>query len=374
MKRICIVCDGYWDQLQGGAEYQLWLMAGALAERGYEVSYIYVDRGVAVSDTPVKLVPLRIARAFKWLFYPYHFLLYFRLQQVLGDLEPDLVLNRVGNGLTGICALFCKRAGIPMAWHVANETDLLPLQIRFSRTMLCAYVDKALLEYGVRNSAHIIAQARYQGDLLSRGYDRTPDLILPNFHPAAEEVPEKPLPVTIIWIANVKPKKGPERFIELARVFAACDDVRFVMVGRAESERYQKTIDAQVDGLDNLEYLGELPIIQVNALLAEADVFVNTSQYEGFPNTFIQAWMREVPVVSLHIDPDDTLKRNKVGFHSVSMEQMVEDVRTLISDKARRREIGVRARRFALDEHGLDANMERLDDFLQAATNAGGAR
>ena len=46
---------------------------------------------------------------------------------------------------------------------------------------------------------------------------------------------------------------------------------------------------------------------EVNALLEHTDLLVNTSDYEGFSNTFIQAWMRRVPVVSLRVDPDRLL-------------------------------------------------------------------
>ncbi len=51
-------------------------------------------------------------------------------------------------------------------------------------------------------------------------------------------------------------------------------------------------------------FCGAISQQEVNAELANAHVLVNTSLYEGFPNTFIQAWMRRTVVVSLNVNPD----------------------------------------------------------------------
>lgn len=364
-KKICFVCDGYWDQLQGGAEYQLYLMANELVDRGHEVSYVFVDRGTPVKETRVNLVPLKLRRAIKRIFYPYHFLLFFRLQRCLKDIKPAFVINRVGNGLTGICARFCNRNDSKMIWHIANETDLIPLKVKFSRTIPCVLIDKMLLNYGLRNSTYIIAQAHYQDEILRRRFGRSANLILPNFHAQAQGDLRKSNPLKVVWIANVKPKKQPEIFIELARSFSHIDEIKFIMIGRPESKRYQQQIEARMAGLSNLEYLGELPIEKVNQVLCAAHVFVNTSIYEGFPNTFIQAWMREVPVVSLHLDPDNVLKKNEIGFRSGNAEQMAKDVEMLTSDAALRQEMGRRARRYALEQHDLSTNIDRLESFME---------
>jgi hypothetical protein len=106
-----------------------------------------------------------------------------------------------------------------------------------------------------------------------------------------------------------------------------------------------------IQSAPNVDYLGERTQAEVNELLARTHVFVNTSLHEGFPNTFIQAWMREVPVVSLHINPDGIFDSEAIGIHAKTEEHLVQSVRMLVTDSVRRAEYGARAREHAMLVH-----------------------
>jgi glycosyltransferase involved in cell wall biosynthesis len=119
------------------------------------------------------------------------------------------------------------------------------------------------------------------------------------------------------------------------------------MIGRPALGSWQNEILKKIRRLPNMEYRGELSIDQVNALLQKSHILVNTSDYEGFPNTYIQAWMRKVPVVALNSDPDDFIKTQEIGFHSKTFKQMVLDVRSLLENKPLREKMGEKSCEFS---------------------------
>jgi glycosyltransferase involved in cell wall biosynthesis len=168
-----------------------------------------------------------------------------------------------------------------------------------------------------------------------------------------------------VWIANLKRLKNPRAFVRLAKRFEGRHDVRFTMVGDAlEGGRWLEELLGDVEAVGNLSYLGPLDQEQVNDLLGRSDLLVNTSDFEGFSNTFIQAWMRRVPVVSLRVDPDGLLSERGLGRLSGDEEGLARDVAQLLDDRTLREGIGERARRYALEHHST-AHLDDLAGLLE---------
>lgn len=365
-KNVVILSGNYFGQVSGGAEYQLFLLASHLRKLGYRVYYIFVD-----NKKPIKyyrefeLVRLR-KRSFlrKILGRPF-FLDLFKLGRRLKEIAPDVIIVRGGFAYVGIAARYCARYRCKLIWQIASQKDIIPFRSRLARSIVFDYIDHKFLEYGIRRADYIIGQASYQSDLLDKHYHRRCDLIIPNFHPEPIEKLERKEPVRIVWISNLKPLKRPELFIELASRFAGQNGLKFIMIGRNSRVGSLKKIGRLIKLAKNVVYRGELTIDEVNKVLSESHILVNTSSFEGFPNTFIQAWMRGVPVVSINVDPDDIIKKNGLGFHSGSFFQMVKDVEVLISNPSLRNEMGERARQFALNKFSM-ANLDKIIQIIQA--------
>jgi glycosyltransferase involved in cell wall biosynthesis len=362
--RLCIV-DPF--EHQGGAEYQISLLIDAVAAADrYEIHYL-----THFADTRERSRNYEVSRIGNG--GPMPRLGYLMdgpaLYQRLRELEPRFIYQRVAGGYTGICAHYARRRSVPMLWHVAHDTDVTPQHLDPARNRLRVHLEKWAVEYGIRHATRIVVQTHRQAELLQLHYGRSPDATIPNFHPPPSETLDKSGPLTVLWIANLKSWKRPEVFVRLARSFAGRADTRFVMVGAppppSGRTRWRTSLMQSIESTPNLHYLGKKTHAEVNELLARAHIFVNTSTYEGFPNTFIQSWQRDVAVVSLSVDPDGVLARQRVGIAAESESGLTAAVHSLIENPDVRAGYLERGREYAAANHSL-RNAQALVELIRS--------
>lgn len=353
----------YFPFKKGGSEYQAFLLAEELKGKK-QVSFLYIDsegRPGRENVNGYMLYTIRKRSLLRKIMHNYFFLDYFKLMRLLNEINPDYIYQRVGFAYTGFAAHYAKKNNRKMIWHIASEIDVKPFGCFWNRAVLFDYIDKKCLEYGIRNADYVIGNAEYQNELLKRYYGRKCDLVIPNFHPEPECEISKSFPIKVVWIANIRRLKQPELFIKLAKEFLDYKDVEFMIIGRPAADKgWQSSLEGQINRLDNLKYLKERSIEEVNRILCESHILVNTSQYEGLPNTFVQAWFRKVPVISLNVDPDDILKNKKIGFHSKKLESMISDLKRLITDHHLREEMADAAQEYAYQNHSMEKNIKGI--------------
>ncbi len=369
MKKRSVFVGGIYPNARGGSEYQAHLLARSLAEY-HDVFYIWrankTPSVASPSIEPLRSYEVRRKRCLS-LFLGRACICDYR--QILGAMRrirPDYIYQRGASAYTGICASYARRYGCKLIWHIASQQDVVPVWFSAIRTAAGDYIDKKCAEYGIRHADCIIGQANYQDNLLYKHYGRHCHAIIGNVHPLPQEPLDKGNCVSVVWVANIKPNKQPEYFVDLARRLSGIERVRFVMVGRPADGPYQRQLASRMQGLKKLEYVGEQPIDEVNRIIAKSHILVNTSKYEGFPNTFVQAWLRRVPVVSMNIDPDGVLGIHKLGFHSGTFDDLVRDTKRLVEDADLRRRMGMAAEVYAIANHSIDANIRKVLAFFQA--------
>jgi len=362
----------------GGSQHQAKLLIERLLERyDVDVHYLTVDCGPDHRPDGYTLHRFSDRNGLRRLGYFFDAL---KLHRALRALEPDAVYQQVGCAHTGIAAWYARRHGIPMVWRVSSDRSVTPQPVPWWRVN--RRIERAFLEYGIRNADVILAQTRAQQSLIARHYGRADAYVVPNFHPGAPPPKPERRRGSVLWIANLKPVKNPQAFVRLAARFGAEAPVRFVMIGAAmRNDRWTRALLREIDAVPNLDYLGARTRDEVHDALADARVLVNTSHSEGFSNTFIEAWMCEVPVVSLLVDPDGLLREHGLGFLSGTEEQLARDVRRLVDDERLRSEMGKRCREHALRHHSME-NVDRIAAMLglpekpsfEAANPAGAER
>ena len=345
----------------GGAEYQIACLLEALIPlQKYQIHYLahHVAPDFHADGYRIEQVGRGAANP-RWGYITHAMPLY----RALLNIRPDVIYQRVGGGYTGIAAFYARRHNACLIWHVAHDTDVTPRSTLEGRNPVRRFLEKRSIEFGIRYANHIVVQTKHQANLLQKFYQRTTDLVIPNLHPQPRESIDKTGPLRVVWIANLKPWKQPDVFVRLAAALSGLKQVRFIMVGAeaggAGDVRWSETLMRGIRSAGNIDYLGPRSQADVNELLARAHVFVNTSIHEGFPNTFIQAWMREVPVVSLNVNPDGLLDREAIGVHAGTEDRLIEAVRMMVSNQVTRGEYALRARAYAMQHHSL-RNAEAL--------------
>ncbi|MEO5378838.1 MAG: glycosyltransferase family 4 protein [Magnetococcus sp. DMHC-6] len=365
MPKICFVLPTHWSRWSGGAEYQVRLLMDHLLATRPDWEFYYLCR-YAVPDPldPVRVVQVGKATLFGRFGRPL-FMDGRQMLQQLRRIQPDLIYQRDAGAYTGIAARYCQESSCRMVWHVACEIDLLPFKPVFKKSLPFLWINHRLMAYGIRKSHAVIGQAHYQNTLLQQNYGRSCAAVIDNFHPVGESSCEKISdPLIVVWVANFKTVKRPELFVELARRFQKNTNVKFLMIGRVQKIVGGADVKVLAEGIVNLELTGELSQESVNGILDRADILVNTSLHEGFANTFIQAWLRLVPVLSLDVDPDQVLEREKIGFCTKTMERLVDKLQLLLDNVGLRQEMGQRARRYAIQNHSL-ANAEKIVAIME---------
>ncbi len=357
--RVAVVMPMHWSFSLGGAEMQVRMLVERLAlDPATEMHFIarevhpdYRPSGYVLHKLPGRR---SIAGTFATDIPD--------LLALLHELRPDVVYQRVACAYTAAVAFHGSRHACRTLWHVSSDSDLDPQPMRFGVRLPFLKLDRRLIEFGARRVQSVITQTATQARRLTERFGRSDAIQLANFHAAPGPMAAKTAQTTTIcWIGNLKPLKRPEIFLELSERLGSLPDVEFVIVGAQQMQGAAwEALAAAIASRPNLRYLGHLRQDVVNGLLERAHILVNTSEYEGMPNTFIQAWLRHVPVVSLTVDPDRLLAEEGLGFCAEgSITTLVEQVRRLALDAGLRTTLGERAASFARARFS-DANLDRL--------------
>lgn len=327
----------------GGAELQQVILAKALARRGYCVSMICLDFG---QHDETEIDGIRVYRAYRpdqglpllRFFHP-------RLTRIwtsLARADADVYYQRTAGMLTGVVAEYCRRTRRKSIFAAAGNPDLFRKtpRIRFAR-------DRRIYEHGLRHVDLVVVQNDEQKRLSKLNYGREAVLI-PNCYTAPIDTPARPGQV-ILWVSTIKNIKQPGLFLELARAFP---DTRFRMIGGPGSgeQALYESIRTRALAMPNVEFMGFLPYAKVEEHFDDALMFINTSESEGFPNTFLQAWARGVPSISF-VDCGARAEEKTLGRVVSSMHEMIACVRRWLEHDRELADAGDACRAYVVGRH-----------------------
>lgn len=342
----------------GGAEMQAREIAMALEKQGHSIYYVCYSSKIYSSDE--FCVSIISARS-KWDFF--HYGTRKLLWNTLDTIQPDVVYHRAFVPYSRFVAQWSKKNNVPFFFHCADIYTLTR-----KNSSLYNIIQNKWLDYTLKNANGVICQNREQYDVLSK-YKLNKLQIIYNIHRINEAPINLNKKKNVIWIAKFEPSKQPELFIDLAERYDG-EDVTFTMFSskRPNTEINKKLLDRirriprlnLVEGKDN-DYIN-------NYLCNSASLLVNTSVSEGISNTFIQAWMRGVPVISLNSNPDGWFDKYQIGACCKGDVLEISKLISKILDAGAYALYSKNAKAFAEDKFSSDVVTPQIVKFMQLKT------
>lgn len=388
MPTACFLLDHFWGDREGGAEWQTFVLCRALREASWDVHYIAEStKGRTGATEEAHGIVVHWLAPLQWRsrYHGAQRQMFRTVTRILDEVKPVALYSRGNNAFTGIglCHRYKRLRGIKTIWGAAAEWEI---SRNFYRQRLDYYSKsrwkKALLSLDARikdrdHAAEIatadvvIAQTEDQRRLVVERFGREA-AVLPSSHDIPAETFPKDRPPLIVFVAHIGRRKRVERFVELAR---RCSDLEaeFVVIGDFVDQRYEEEVKQAARGLRNVRFLGPRSLVETNNLIARASILVSTTDpgWEGYPNVFIQAWMRNTLVATLNHDPDGLIAKNEfLGIHGGSLDQMMVRLRSLIADQAKLEQWGKAAREWAIARHGCAANKDRIVEIFESVAQS----
>lgn len=166
-----------------------------------------------------------------------------------------------------------------------------------------------LFEQGMRQADSRLAITEHQCRLFrAKGMSCSVTRLLlqqPEFYKGNEK------PVDLLWVARCHPVKRPHLFLDLAERLPAA---RCRMICSVQDEALWKEVHHRAAGLPNVEFVETAPYREIQGHFNQAKIFVNTSDREGVPNTFIHSGLGRAAILSLAVNPDGMFQIFNAGF------------------------------------------------------------
>jgi glycosyltransferase involved in cell wall biosynthesis len=308
----------------GGAQIHVKDLAFRLAAEGAAVTVITGSEGDMTRLLAEGGVPFRIAVNLVRPMNPVKDLrAVLEIRGMLKEMKPDLVSTHTAKaGLVGRIA--ARLAGVPSIFtvHGWQFAEGIPSFQRF--------VVESLERFASRLCAKIITVSKYDEDFArSRGVVPPEKMItihngMPDIPPAllcaaCRGAAERPAsaapnarPVRLVMTARFQPQKDHPT---LFRTLAGLKDRPWTLdlIGDGPDTEACKALAAELGLAGKIDFAGQC--LDVAERLAEADVFVLATKWEGFPRSILEAMRAGLPVIASDVGGcGESVREGVTGF------------------------------------------------------------
>jgi glycosyltransferase involved in cell wall biosynthesis len=327
----------------GGAQNQVFLLAQELARCGLRVALLVFDLPegglpdrVGTVDVLVRRRPAThqrgIGKARSAI----------ALWRLLAEVRTNVVVTRTAGPHVPLIALASWALRRPYIYSSASYLDF-HWESRFARRH-----DRWLFRRSLLGARELVVQTEEQAELCVARLGRRPIVVGSIAEPAAPVGGRRD---SFLWIGRAYENKRPLAFVRLAE---AVPEARFQMIAVPSPGREDamSELEHAAAGVENLELLPGVRRAELPSYLERAVAVVNTSDFEGMPNVFLEGWTRGIPALALSFDPGRVIETHGVGaFAHGSEPRLAELTRELWERRGNTAELAGRCRRYASEHH-----------------------
>jgi len=340
----------------GGAQRVMSLMANYWAAHGHDVALVSLSpqsKDWFELHHLVKRVPLNLLSSSMHLgqALSQNMLRVLRLRDELRRLRTDVVISFMDT--TNVLTILASRGlGIPVIISERNDPRRHAMGLAWNRlrSLLYRRADALVVQSSaLRDWAREIA--------VSARVDIIPNPVNQALNGTAKEAGCRGSGHTIVAMGRLVRQKGFDLLIEaFARCAGRHPEWSLVILGEGEERSNLESLISAVGLQDRVRLLGKVP--QPSHILGQADLFVLSSRFEGFPNALMEAMACKLAVISTDCPngPRDIIRDGVDGLlvPPDDVNALAKGMDRLMADPVERQRLGAAAmdvvERFSLEK------------------------
>ena len=350
----------------GGTEVQLSLMAKELAkDKNFEVSFLMGGAGGQPAQELISKV--KIYKAVNVLPRRNYFLkglcLFLKSLCLCFKINPDILVFSPEGLPTLPFYLYAKLMHKKIVARINNDPMTNPSQIANLKykDVFNNFQYRFTLFWQIKNSNFIIAQNNKQVQNLNKFFKFYKIGIAPNIYEIGRKA-DLENKQFILWVGKMSQLKRPQLFIELAKRFPK---EKFVMIASSYGHEFEKNIEREAEKLKNLKLVYSVPFHEVDDYFKKAKLLVNTSEWEGFPNTFVQASKNGTPILSFKANPNNILNKYRIGFCAKGkFNKLISYTHSLLKNTLLWQEMSQNTYKYAKENYDIRKKIKEIKEIL----------
>lgn len=276
-------------------------------------------------------------------------------------IRPQIVVSRGAGRIAYPLAIISRWFGVKYVVFGASDVNFEPGK----ELIAGGEHNRRQWQKAVKKIKYIVVQNVHQRETLKRNY-RKDCLTLFNLWGEARAAEVKGFHTDVVWGANLRPLKRAEWMVNAAKALPQFD---FTIIGgpTGQEPEYYDEIERLSSGIGNLHFIGKKSFSETNAIVSQSRLLCCTSTFEGFPNTFLQAWANNIPVVST-VNPSNVITDSNLGVVVETEDGFQAALQLMLSNSEEYEKKCMAVKNYFERHHSPEVNYQKLVGFIETET------